>query len=231
MEPNKLENQFREKLNNREINPSEAAWDRLDAMLSVADPNNSGQAKQKPKRKFTWLYVAASFIGFFLISTVFFNQKENTIDTKNNNVVIENKTPKDRSKTESKSIKNEVDYSKAILKQETKPLVQTEKKAESNVKNQTIKSQQEVVAEIQPVKLNEPTVINLNAIPSDIDSLLASTSKPNLDTNKKSIKINSTNLLNQVDGELQLSFREKALNTITKKYKEAKEALVNRNNQ
>ena len=73
MEPNKLENQFREKLNPREISPSEAAWDRLDAMLSVAE---------KPKRKFTWLYIAASFIGFLLISTVFFNQKENTIDVK-----------------------------------------------------------------------------------------------------------------------------------------------------
>lgn len=222
MELNKLENQFREKLNNREIHPSDAVWDRLDAMLSVA---------KKPKRKFTWLYIAASFIGFFLISTVFFNQKENTIDTKNNNVVIENKTQKDRSKTESKSIKNEVDYSKAILKHETKPLVQTQKKVESNAKNRIIKTQQEIIAEIQPVKQNEPIGINKNTIPDDIDSLLASASKPNSDIKKSSVKINATNLLNQVDGELQLSFREKALNTISKKYKEAKEALVNRNNQ
>ena len=37
MEPNKLENQIREKLHSREIQPSAQAWDRLDAMLTVAE--------------------------------------------------------------------------------------------------------------------------------------------------------------------------------------------------
>ena len=98
MEQNKLDTQFKEKLNSREIKPTDMAWDRLDAMLSVAE-------NKKPKRKFTWLYIAASFIGFILISTVFFNQKENTIDIKKNTVVIENTIPKESSKTEINSIK------------------------------------------------------------------------------------------------------------------------------
>ena len=76
MEQNKLETQFKEKLNSREIKPKEMAWDRLNAMLSVAEPSK-GEQVQKPKHKFTWLYIAASFIGFLMISTVFFNQKEN----------------------------------------------------------------------------------------------------------------------------------------------------------
>ena len=37
MGPNKIEKQFREKLSSREIQPSAQAWDRLDAMLSVAE--------------------------------------------------------------------------------------------------------------------------------------------------------------------------------------------------
>jgi len=37
MEPNKLETQIKEQLNAREIQPSEMAWDRLDAMLTVAE--------------------------------------------------------------------------------------------------------------------------------------------------------------------------------------------------
>ena len=37
MAPNKIEKQFREKLNSREIQPSSQSWDRLDAMLSVAE--------------------------------------------------------------------------------------------------------------------------------------------------------------------------------------------------
>lgn len=37
MKSDKLEQQFREKLQNRTIEPSDKAWDRLDAMLSVAE--------------------------------------------------------------------------------------------------------------------------------------------------------------------------------------------------
>ncbi|MCI4441873.1 MAG: hypothetical protein JHC39_00055 [Lentimicrobium sp.] len=222
MEPNKLENQFREKLNPREINPSEAAWDRLDAMLSIAE---------KPKQKFTWLYIAASFIGSLLISTVFFNQKENTIDFKKNNIVIENPTQKDSSKPEIKNLKKELISPKTIIKQETKTLVQTQKNTKINVENEIIKAPEKVVAEIQPNNQNEPIAVNGKTSLENIDSLLASVEKPNLETKKAAIKINSTSLLNQVDGELQVSFREKAINTITKKYKEAKEALANRNNQ
>ena len=225
MEQNKLETQFKEKLNSREIKPTEMAWDRLDAMLSVAE-------NKKPKRKFTWLYIAASFIGFILISTVFFNQKENTIDIKKNTVVIENTSPKESSKTEINSIKKEPNFSKSILKPETKPLVQTQKAIKPEVENLTLKTQENDVAEIQPATRNESIVEHKNSMSENIDSLLASVEKKPKSGNKNpSVKINSTDLLHQVDGELQISFREKALNTISQKYKEAKEALANRNNQ
>lgn len=231
MEQNKLETQFKEKLNSREIKPTEMAWDRLNAMLSVAEPSK-GEQVQKPKHKFTWLYVAASFIGFLLISTVFFNQKENTIDIKKNTVVIENSIPKESSKTEIKSIKTEPNFSKTILKSETKLLAQTQKKSKTKVENPTLKTQENAVAEIQPNNQKETIASNENTIPENIDSLLASAETNSKSSSKNSsVKINSTNLLNQVDGELQVSFREKALNTITQKYKEAREALANRNNQ
>lgn len=231
MEQNKLETQFKEKLNSREIKPTEMAWDRLNAMLSVTEPSDNGQV-QKLKRKFTWLYIAASFIGFLLISTVFFNQKENTIDIKKNTVVIENSIPKENSKTEIKSIKTETNFSKPISKSETKLLVQTQKNSKTKVENPTLKNQENAVAEIQPNNPNEPIIEHKNSIPENIDSLLASAETNSKSSSKNSsVKINSTDLLNQVDGELEVSFREKALNTITKKYKEAKEAFANRNNQ
>ena len=70
MEPNKFEKDFREKLNQRKIEPSDKAWDRLDAMLSVAE-------KKQPKKKNNrWLYIAASLVGFLLVGTFFFNQKQ-----------------------------------------------------------------------------------------------------------------------------------------------------------
>ena len=75
---NKIDNQIKDKLNAREIQPSAPAWDRLDAMLTVAE------AKQ-PKRNYIWLYIAAAFLlfsglGFFLL---------NSYET----VAIENLTP------------------------------------------------------------------------------------------------------------------------------------------
>lgn len=231
MEQNKLETQFKEKLNSREIKPTEMAWDRLNAMLSVAELSDNGQV-QKPKRKFTWLYIAASFISFLMIATVFLNQKENKIDIENNTVVIENTIPKESSKVEIKSIKAESNVSKTIIKSDSKLLVQTQKNSKTKVENPTLKTQENAVAEIQPTNLNEPIIEHKNSIPENIDSLLASAETNSKSSSKNSsVKINSTDLLHQVDGELEVSFREKALNTITKKYKEAKEAFANRNNQ
>ena len=232
MEQNNLEKQFKEKLNSREIKPTEMAWDRLNAMLSVAEPSGTKQINQKPKQKLTWLYIAASFVGLLLISTVFFNQKENTIDIKKNTAVIENTIRKENSKTEIKSIKPEPNISITTLKQKTKPLLQTQKNTKTKGENPTLKTQENVVAEGQFTSRNESIAEHKNISPENIDSLLAS-AENNLKSGVKnpSVKINSKDLLNQVDGELQISFREKALNTITQKYKEAKEALANRNNQ
>ena len=82
MEPNKLENEFRDKLDKREIIPSSNAWEKLDGMLTNAE---------KPKTKFSWMFIAASFAGFLLIGTVYFRLNENVIGYQKNEVVIQNK--------------------------------------------------------------------------------------------------------------------------------------------
>ena len=222
MEPNKLETQFKEKLNSREIKPTEMAWDRLDAMLAVSEV-------KKPKRKFTWLYIAASFVGFLLITTVFFNQKEPSVDSKKNTVVIEKTNTKKSSIPEIKSKIKEPILSKTILNQETNSLVQNQKISKEKIISN---SQESAVTEIQLNNRNLIITDKTSFISDNIDSLLASAEKNNKsDVKKSTVKINSSDLLHQVDGELELSFREKALNTINKKFKEAKEALANRNNQ
>ena len=227
MEQNNLETQFKQKLNSREIKPTDMAWDRLNAMLSSAAPNNNEQI-QKPKRRLTWLYLAASFIGFLLISTVFFIQKENTINIKKDTVVIENTIQKENAKTADKPRKPEPHFANTIVNVEKKPLVHSQIKTKTSM---TVETQENVANEIQPNNGNE-SIAELKKISSDnIDSLLASVENIKSGSTNPSVKINSTALLYQVDRELQVSFREKALNTITKKYKEAKEALVNRNNQ
>src|SRR5690606_1047151 len=88
MEPNNFEKDFREKLNQREIEPSSKAWDRLDAMLSVTEG-------KKPKKSKKWLYIAASVMGFLLVGTIYFNRSENVEIKKNETVVLEKKINED----------------------------------------------------------------------------------------------------------------------------------------
>ena len=48
---------------------------------------------------------------------------------------------------------------------------------------------------------------------------------------KSNVKVNSNELLSQVDGELELTFREKAIKTVNQNFKAAKLALSNRNSE
>ena len=50
-------------------------------------------------------------------------------------------------------------------------------------------------------------------------------------TKKAKVKINANDLLNQVDGELELSFREKMITKVNKNFQEVKVAVTNRNKQ
>ena len=48
---------------------------------------------------------------------------------------------------------------------------------------------------------------------------------------KQKIQVDPSSLLSQVDGELELSFREKVIAKVNKNYQTVKVALANRNNQ
>ena len=75
---------------------------------------------------------------------------------------------------------------------------------------------------IQPI-LNEPS----------IDVLLAAVERSSKasDSNEKRISVNASKLLLQVDGELDLSFREKVIGSVNRNYQTVKVALTNRNQQ
>jgi len=64
----------------------------------------------------------------------------------------------------------------------------------------------------------------------DVNELLTSVEESTTTKKSNSIKVNSSSLLSQVDGELELTFREKVFKTVSKNYKEVKVAVTNRNN-
>lgn len=226
MEPNKLETQFREQLNSREIMPSEIAWDKLDALLTAAE---------KPKAKFPWMYIAASILGFLLLGTVYLSQNENVKQKKE--VVIQNSgTPKAtvipgnalNAKTEERKslvthvVQKTTSKSNNTSKLKEEPIVITNKSNQNQVAEVSIINQKTAQKSIQP-QVGTATV----------DQLLAAVENPSEKAKqlnqKPVVHVDANNLLSQVDGELELSFREKVIKRVGKNYQTVKVALANRN--
>jgi len=237
MEPNNIENQFRNQLNEREIKPSENAWDRLDAMLTVAE---------KPKRSYGWLYIAASFLGFLLVATVFFSQTEEVIDVPRKEMVHEN-TPVEKENTVVPSAKEQQKTDADVVSQKGTAVAVQQKQSKHNtssIKTVTKEALPVIASENNQNQIAAHSIIN-QAIEQkvaqkkpayiNVDELLASVDKPGkpgkLFNQKSGVKVNPNTLLSRVDGELELTFREKVLNTVNKNYNTVKVVLSNRNNQ
>jgi hypothetical protein len=224
MERNKLETQFKEQLNSREIKPSEMAWDKLDAMLTVA---------KKPKAKFPWMYIAASVLGFLLIGTVYFGQNKNEIGKQKNVIVVRNSEMKKNNEKPSSTLNPDNEHAEDIVEQNN--MATAEKKSVKSTsilsKNNSIQNQ---VAEVSiSNQKTEQKSIKQQTNTVSVDELLAAVENPSKKENKLSQKtavhVNASNLLSQVDGELELSFREKVINKVSKNYQTVKVALANRN--
>ena len=243
MEPNKLETQFREKLNAREIQPSPQAWDRLDAMLSVAE-------EKKTKRPFGFLFIAASILVLVTAGMFFFNQKSIEA-TPTNSVVVQEKDTVNSSSTKfqtpiiEEKQQNQVAISfesGTINKQEEKkinPSIISQKT--NNNQNQIIKDKAIEFQNTEDIALKNlpkiqditPIVVNNDANKKADELLVAKLENTSFATSSKNskVKVNAQSLLSQVDGELDQSFRETKLERIQRNFKTVKEALVNRNNQ
>ena len=236
MEPNKLDIKIKEHLHFREIQPSEMAWSKLDAMLTAVDPINRQQAKQKPKRKFTWLYIAASFAGFLLIATIYFNQRSNGVIDAKNKVVIQNGGEAESKKENptviiAKDQLNEIIGIPAVKKNNIANV--TAVSTEKSIVSKSILNQNPII-EVSVHNQNlEKKSINLQSTAVSVDELLAAVANPSKkemqSQQNEIVRVNATTLLSEVDGELELSFREKIINKVSKNFQTVKVALSNRN--
>ncbi|WP_163408626.1 hypothetical protein [Flavobacterium ajazii] len=237
MEPNNFEKDFREKLNQRTIEPSSKAWDRLDAMLSVAE-----EKKPEKKSKSKWLYIAASVVGFLLAGTFFFNQNKNTVE-KPKDVVIEENTKKDSVERPVLNNTNSTTTEIAVAENPSQESLDKEQKKRNQISNKIIQNESNQIAESSVIiknnqekqSINNQTVITESAKNSNVDKLLETAENKVIAENsaksKSKIKVNANDLLNQVDGELELSFREKVISKVNKNYQTVKVAVASRNQQ
>ncbi len=234
-----MEEDFRIKLGQREIMPSEGAWDRLDAMLSVAEG--------KKKRDFRWLYIAASILGFALIATWFFGSTQEMTDTARPRVVV-NETEETQvtpSTPEAALPMPTTATSPAAVAIQT-PKVGRHAEATSEkgaiVNAPVTYPTNEAGTNGAGVAQNTNEIIHQKTgqvapkpVTVDAAALLASVDNKGKVTvpfsGKEKVKVDAASLLSQVDGELDMTFREKTIRTVTRNYQNVKVALSNRNNE
>jgi hypothetical protein len=232
MKKSVIENQFKEKINAREITPSTASWDRLDAMLTVSE---------KPKRNFKLVYVAASLLGFLLIGSLYFNQNQKDNEVLEKSVVTND--VKAVPETDTKPIQlistEKIKLTRAVKQQLASNEIKSKTSSDSviyNKENQVAEKEiiQEPILPIinqkaeQKIVLRKSSYVNVDELLASVDNASPKTSSMVAQSN---VKVNSNELLTQVDGELDLTFREKAIKTVNQNFKAVKLALSNRNSE
>ncbi|RDI54729.1 hypothetical protein [Flavobacterium glaciei] len=237
MEPNKFEIQIKERLNAREIKPSAMAWDKLDSMLSE---------KEKQKTKFPWLYIAASFAGFLLIGTLFFNQKESVNVNQEDGVVLQNSINQEDNLTTNDTLQNTNALPNIIKHSIQKGVVASSYQAPSQQSSLKSERNQLAAAQINTFKSDSLAVLvannNLNiktknkyvsaaSLLADVSNteLESSTSLQTTQKSKRANTVSPQNLLSDVETEMSQTFRESAISKFNKNYNAIKTVLANRN--
>jgi hypothetical protein len=238
MELNKLEQDFKQKLEQRTIQPTEMAWDRLDAMLSVTE-------KQKKKPSRNWMYIAASFLALLLVGTFFLNKEKQDTVTNGNNSVTE--TRSERGTTIDTAVRPSIvnehfTEEEAVVattsvnagKGSVTPEKNTISKKSDVLNNVVVATNDNAGSTTEVTKVKSgPSKINVDAA-----DLLASVDTPVVNetiavtkAKKQSVKVNPNSLLSSVEGELDDSFRGKVLQSVAKNYDKIKTSVASRNHQ
>ena len=263
MAPYKLEDNIREKLEARELKPSADAWKKLESKLDAAKPK---------KKTLVWYYVAASFVGFLILASVFFSRN----DSKLNNQIVDENVELNNSKKDSEIIPNNSETEKivseennpekdetTIPKNETenpkqksfqqKPIPQKksaidkkiekmeaianvlEEQNQQSLKTTVRETKQEdkifnnkvdeVVASVKKLQENK-TEVTAN----DVEALL-NNARREIQTQRilNSTKVDATALLQDVEWDLDKSFRDKVFDALGEGFNKVRTAVTERN--
>ncbi|GEQ86946.1 hypothetical protein ULMS_24540 [Patiriisocius marinistellae] len=209
MEPIKFEENSREKFEERELQPSAGAWDKLEAMLE----------KEQPIKKtggFPWLAIAASFIGFVIIASIYFNQND-TKDSLVNEDIPSEILKEDPAKSPYKTVEEIQKEKEAVaetVKQHKKANQAEDEKVNANenqvvsVTNKNTKIKNKInnnnAGKLQKSQqVNSNTLKNINNTLIDnlgqISALPIKEKPTTINTNKEDLNLQVTPSLNKVD--------------------------------
>ncbi|WP_142785309.1 hypothetical protein [Changchengzhania lutea] len=246
MAPIKFEEHIKDQLEKRSLQPTTDAWDKLSERLEH-------QEKTQNKKPYWWLGLAASVVGALFVVSQFINQKEAQEDTPkvvvspqiiSSDVVAENeKETVDKTLNESKASQPNDKILKNSISEKTTPLAkvevvnETNRRAETsinksldllpkplNLESQKIKG---LVAQVQILETNNIAVTD-EAIEALLREAEADIKRNRLLTKSESI-VDANALLQDVEDDLERSFRSKVFEAIKASYKSVKTAVAQRN--
>lgn len=259
MAPLKFEENIRQKLEQRKIQPSAGAWERIDKDLD-------GQKPQKSKPKWLWLAVAASFVGILILDGTFFdtNKPQNDppiVNIPSGDETLSEDNPKKEKLVQEETIpQSEIEdrpFGEKLPTSKSKRQTPTDdpKLAENSEKNnpaltEAVKPNKDLSEDI--VTFEDPTLKRsidreINALldtvdslkqqnrqvsDADIDVLLAQAQQKLLAENaivNRAENLSATALLQEAEGELDRSFRDRIFDALRKGYLKTRDALASRN--
>ena len=243
-----LENNIREKLENRELKPSPDAWKKLESQLD----------KKSPKKKTVgWYYLVASVLAILIASSVFLNNGTEKVDNK---IVKENVHEKDEVLEVKSQIVSEImiPSEERIFSDETKaekqPKQNTEKlkpqppQKESAIDKKIKKSEALATLPKEEIPtLEEDKIFNakVDEVVASVKSLqnrndevtaeevetLLNNARLDIQTQRilSSPKVDATALLQEVEWELEKSFRDKVFDALGEGFNKIRTAISQRN--
>ncbi|WP_298237417.1 hypothetical protein [uncultured Algibacter sp.] len=253
MTPIKFDENIKEKLDKRILQPSSEAWNKLSGRLDSSESKPTNKA-------YWWIGIAASVVGVLFITSQFLSDLPKqiiTLEIVNTPEVIEDDSNSSIINQEIEKVKPSVKESLANSEvRETPSLKQSDIDAESNnkvevaitqanqapirtfekdipkdtiLKKLTFEEQkiQDVVAQIDLLKQD-----NVEVTDETIDALLYEAQKEialNKLINKSTGIVDANLLLQDVEAEVDQSFRSKVFEALQKSYNSVKTAVANRN--
>jgi hypothetical protein len=249
METDKFEKHIKSQFKDREIQPSENAWEKISSEL------NSNTSKKKPV--YLWMGIAASVMVLIGIALFYFNGSDDVneiqfevVDTYNKEALEEKKS------TESVPFLEK--EPEAVVKNDVEKINSGVAKKQESIKNKeiiTVEDEIEVasVERIVPEKKGDELEISDDIIntkvagivaqldvleqystvtDAEVDSLLKRAQQEILQEKifKTDKSVDALALLTEVEGELDQSFRDQIFNSLKASFIKVRTAVADRNN-
>lgn len=232
MEPEKFEEHIKDQFRKREIKPSEGSWAKLESRLN--------ESEKPAGSKFPWIAgVAAVAVVFFILGTLYNSPVKTTPEVVETNApeVIKKDIPVVPA-SEILEIKEETPAVVENIKSEAVPLKEAQKpqkpvrlpaektapKAEIRIAENSVELPEEKTAE-EIFQANREY-----SIESEVDALLlAANAEIENDPDYDVQTVSANALLNEVEHELEMNFRQKVFEVLKDGFSKAKTAVANRN--